>query len=83
MDDIIHTFPNPEIEPLPKKPYSDYLVDGAPIWEVEHRGMTEEEAEAFKAEVERLRKNGGNGNGKSKAAEAAEANLSGNGIMPE
>ena len=27
--------------------YSDYLIDGIPIWQVENRGMTEEEAEAY------------------------------------
>lgn len=38
------------------KKYSDFLIDGVPIWEVEHRGMTEEEALAFKEEVESLGK---------------------------
>jgi hypothetical protein len=30
------------------KKYSDFLIDGVPIWEVEHRGVTEEEALSFK-----------------------------------
>lgn len=37
-------------------PYSDYLIDGAPIWQIENRGMTSEEAEAFRIECERLQK---------------------------
>ena len=38
------------------KKYSDYLVNGVPIWQIERRGMAEEEAEAFKQECERLRR---------------------------
>ena len=72
------------------KPYSDYLIEGIPIWQKENRGMTEEEAEAYKEEVARIGRgrdkgesNGTcNGNGKSKLAKMAEANLSGDGIMP-
>ena len=40
----------------PAKSYSDYLVDGGPIWQLEHRGMTEQEAEAFRQDCERLNK---------------------------
>ena len=40
------------------KKYSDYLVNGVPIWQIERRGMAEEEAEAFKQECERLEGNG-------------------------
>ena len=58
--------------------YSDFLLDGVPIWQIENRGMTHEEAEAFKEEVVRI----GNGKSKSKLAEMAEANESGKGIMP-
>lgn len=39
-----------------KRQYSEYLVDGVPIWERENRGMNQEEAEAFKAESKRLGK---------------------------
>jgi hypothetical protein len=35
-----------------RKRYADYLKDGVPICEIEKRGMTQEEAEAFKEEVE-------------------------------
>lgn len=41
------------------KPYSDYLVDGVPIWEIENRGMTQEEAEAYRNEYDRLQKERG------------------------
>ena len=30
------------------RPYSDYLIEGVPVWQVENRGMTEEEGEAYK-----------------------------------
>ena len=39
--------------------YSDLLIDGVPIWDIEKRGMTEQEAKAFKEEVEGLRKDRG------------------------
>ena len=42
-----------------KRQYSEYLVDGVPIWERESRGMNQEEAEAFKTECERLGKEKG------------------------
>jgi hypothetical protein len=58
--------------------YSDFLLDGVPIWQIENRGMIHEEAEAFKEEVVRI----GNGKSKGKLAEMAEANESGKGIMP-
>lgn len=79
-------FSNPEAgnkQPSPSqtKPYSDYLVNGVPIWQIENRGWTHEEAEAFKEEIARLA-NGGSGDGKSKGADMAEADISGNGIMP-
>ena len=38
------------------RPYSDYVVDGVPIWQKENRGMTKEEGEAFVQETERLKK---------------------------
>lgn len=38
----------------PSRPYSDYLLNGVPISEIENRGMIIEEAEAFKEEVGRL-----------------------------
>jgi hypothetical protein len=38
------------------RPYSDFLVDGIPKWQVENRGMTDEEAQAYKDEVERALK---------------------------
>jgi hypothetical protein len=37
------------------KPYSDFLIDGIPIWQKENRGMTEEEAKAFIQEAKRLK----------------------------
>lgn len=59
------------------KPYSDNLVDGVPIWQKENRGWTQEEAEAYKLEIERLGKER-----ESKLAEAVKDNISGSGIMP-
>jgi hypothetical protein len=42
------------VEKREQKRYADFLnVDGVPIWEIEKRGMTHEEAEAFKEEVAR------------------------------
>ena len=38
------------------KKYSDYLVNEIPIWQIERRGMTQEEEEAYMDEVERLKK---------------------------
>jgi hypothetical protein len=38
------------------RPYSDLLVNRVPKWELEKRGMTEEEAQAFRKEVEQLNK---------------------------
>ncbi|MGB7664071.1 MAG: hypothetical protein WBL67_15155 [Nitrososphaeraceae archaeon] len=46
---------------IKNKKYSDCLVDGIPIWEIEKRGMTAEEAEAFRQECERLNKIGDKG----------------------
>ena len=43
--------------------------------------MTEEEAEAFKVEIARIGREGSSNN-RSKLAEMAEANTSGNGVMP-
>ena len=55
------------------RPYSDFLIDGIPKWEIENRGMTHEEAEAFKEEIARI--------GRRKVADMTDANISGNGIM--
>ena len=38
------------------KKYSDYLVNGVPLWQLEHRGMTEQKVGAFRQEYERLNK---------------------------
>lgn len=39
---------------IKNKKYSDYLLNGIPIWKQENRGMNDEEPEAFKDEVARL-----------------------------
>lgn len=41
------------------KQYSDYLVNGVPIWEIENRGKTVDEDEAYRTECERLKREGG------------------------
>jgi hypothetical protein len=76
--DIIETRVSFEQKLVPKTPqtYSDYLIDGVPIWQIENRGMTKEEGEAYKQEVERLKEQR-----KSKVADTAEANSSRDGIM--
>jgi hypothetical protein len=40
-----------------KKQYSDYLINGIPIWQIENRGMTKEESDAYQEEVIRLGRN--------------------------
>lgn len=60
-NDVYTTIASNSVVPLPSqkaepKPYSDFLVNGVPIWQLAKRGMTKEEDEAFRAEVERLRK---------------------------
>jgi hypothetical protein len=57
-----------------QRQYSDFLKDGVPIWQIEQRGMTEEEADAFKNEVEMQVK-------WSKLADMAAANESGKGLL--
>ena len=51
--------PNRDVKEEPTKPpprsYSDFLVDGVPKWQIENRGMTEEESQAFIQETERLK----------------------------
>ena len=64
----------------PPRPYSDFLVDGVPKWQIENRGMTEEEAEAFVRETERLKNDTTTGT-RSKFDAMVEANLSGKGVM--
>lgn len=60
-NDVYTTIASNSVVPLPgqkeePKPYSGFLVNGVPIWQLEKRGMTKEEDEAFRAEVERLNK---------------------------
>lgn len=64
----------------PTRPYSDFVVNGVPIWQIENRGKTVEEDQAYNREVERLNKDR---NSKSKLDDVVEANLSGHGVMPE
>jgi hypothetical protein len=63
-DETESTEPEPDPDPeeaaskkakAEAKTYSDYLIDGIPIWRKENRGMTDEEGQAYKTEVERLK----------------------------
>ena len=57
--------------------YSDFLVNGVPVWQLEKRGRREEEAQTFRDEVERK------GKENSKLAAAAEANMARNGLTQD
>jgi hypothetical protein len=48
-----------------------------PLWERENRGMTQEQAQAYKDEVERIGRTG------NKAADTAAVNLAGNGVLQD
>jgi hypothetical protein len=68
-----------EIKPESRqqRTYSDFLVDGIPLWQIENRGKTPEEDAAYKQEIEKLKEE----RKSSKLAEMAAANESGNGVM--